>query len=280
MKNPLFAMLFLCPALALSAVAQQPSAGSGAQPPVQNVGTVCKESLEPAQHSGFWEEGEEPNVANLIGHGFTRKKDVQKQITPINTCLDELGQTAAAHTSAIKDMDVRAQQAVTLASGKTNEADQHATEATNRAQAAQQAASQISTRLSTTERLVDNVGQYQGNGDTEIQFRPGQTVLSKTAKETLDQLAVPLKDQANYVIEVRGFAEGHGEAAIADSRKMADSVARYLILNHQIPVHRIYVVGMGNAPTPGGDSATAKKNARARVEISLLKNDLAAAAQH
>jgi outer membrane protein OmpA-like peptidoglycan-associated protein len=58
---------------------------------------------------------------------------------------------------------------------------------------------------------------------------------------------------------------------------MADSVVRYLVLNHEIPVYRIYVVGMGNAPVPSTGTEEQAKNKRTsggRVEISLLKNDL------
>ena len=48
---------------------------------------------------------------------------------------------------------------------------------------------------------------------------------------------------------------------------------RYLVLQHEIPVYRIYLVGMGNAPT--SDEATkTKRMSGGRVEISLLKNDL------
>ena len=85
MKNRVFAMLFLSAALALPLFAQAPTAGSGAQPSAKNVDTICKEPLEPASHEGFWDEGEEPNLGNLIGHGFYRKNDVQKQISPIKT---------------------------------------------------------------------------------------------------------------------------------------------------------------------------------------------------
>ena len=56
---------------------------------------------------------------------------------------------------------------------------------------------------------------------------------------------------------------------------MAESVVRYLVLNHEIPVYRIYLVGMGNAPTPSSDdTAKSKRVSGGRVEISLLKNDL------
>jgi hypothetical protein len=48
---------------------------------------------------------------------------------------------------------------------------------------------------------------------------------------------------------------------------MADSVVRYLVLNHEIPAYRIYAIGIGNA-------SEAKHTGRTRVEISVLKNDL------
>ena len=93
-------------------------------------------------------------------------------------------------------------------------------------------------------------------------------MLSKQAKDALDELAAQVvKDQHGYIIEVQGFSSGRGQTAIANSRKMADSVERYLVLNHEIPAYRIYVIGMGNAPVPQRASVT-------RVEISLLKNDL------
>jgi hypothetical protein len=77
------------------------------------------------------------------------------------------------------------------------------------------------------------------------------------------------------VVEVQGFSSGHGQVAIANSQKMAESVVRYLVLNHDIPVYRIYLVGMGNAPAPTtADGEKPKRINGGRVEISLLKNNL------
>jgi len=87
-------------------------------------------------------------------------------------------------------------------------------------------------------------------------------------------MATPLKNQRGYIIEVQGFSSGRGQAAIATSQKMADSVVRYLVLNHEIPVYRIYVVGMGNAPSASDDASKTKHTSGGRVEVSLLKNDL------
>jgi outer membrane protein OmpA-like peptidoglycan-associated protein len=228
-------------------------------------GASGKQPLQSDTHEGFW------------GHlnPFARKKYVQRQTQPIRDRVNELDELTASNTKMIKDVDSRAQQGIQLASNKANEADQHAIDAGNRAQAAQNTAQQATTRLTTVEQVVGNIDQYKAATQTEIRFKAGQSVLSKNAKQALDDMATPLKGQRGYIVEVQGFSAGHGQAAIQTSQKMADSVVRYLVLNHEIPVYRIYVVGMGNAPLPTTEEgAKAKRITGGRVEVSLLKNDL------
>jgi outer membrane protein OmpA-like peptidoglycan-associated protein len=261
MKNRIFVALLLAATLALPAFAQttatpqdQPAAASGAS---------GKQPLQYDTHEGFW------------GHlnPFARKKYVQRQVQPIQDRVNELDELTAANSKEIKDVDARAQQGIQMASAKANEADQHAIDAGNKAQAAQETATQANTRVGTVEEVVSNIDQYKATSQTEIRFRPGQTMLSKKAKDALDEMATPLKDQRGYIIEVQGFSAGRGQAAIATSQKMADSVVRYFVLNHEIPVYRIYVVGMGNAPVADQAGKT-RHVSGGRVEVSLMKNDL------
>jgi len=231
--------------------------------------------LRPTKSADFW-DGEQPNLGNLLAHPITTKKYIQKQVAPIRDRINELNDIAATNTRMIKDVDDRTQRGLQLASSKTTEADQHAIDAGSRANGAQQAAEAATTHLTVVEEKVASVGQYKPGSEAEIQFASGQTVLSKKAKDALDEMATPLKDQSGYVIEIRGFAAGHGQTAIANSRKMADAVMRYLVVSHNIPVHRIYVLGMGDAPAAEG----AKKPSNGgRVEVSLLKNELASSNQ-
>src|ERR1700687_3974967 len=293
MKNRVFVALIVSVVLALPAFAQQtgstaqdhpaasqpiqsPPAAQTAPPPStdqtssmsssQSIGATGKQPLQTETREGFWGRV----------NPFARKKYVQRQTQPIRDRVNELDELTSSNTKMIKDVDSRAQQGIQLASAKANEADQHAIDAGNRAQAAQQTATQANTRLSTVEQVVGNIDQYKANNQTEIRFRPGQSVLSTNAKAALDDMATPLKDQRGYIVEVQGFSSGHGQAAIATSQKMADAVVRYLVLNHEIPVYRIYVVGMGNAPVPTAstDDPKAKRTSGGRVEVSLLKNDL------
>jgi len=281
MKNRLFVALLLAGVLAVPALAQQTtsttpdqqaSQPSQAAPASQStdssqVGATGKQPLGPPAREGFWGRV----------NPFARKKYVQRQTQPIADRINELDELTATNGKQIKDVDSRAQEGIRLASTKANEADQHAIDAGNKAQMAQQTATQANTRLGTVEQVVSNIDQYKAATQTEIRFRPGQSVLSENAKSALDELATPLKSQRGYIIEVQGFSSGHGSAAIATSQKMADSVVRYLVLNHEIPVYRIYVVGMGNAPVASADEQAgtkAKRTSGGRVEISLLKNDL------
>jgi len=242
-----------------------PADQNAAAAPAQ-AGASGKAPLEPQTHEGFW--------GKL--NPFARKKYVQKQTQPIRDRVNELDELTANNSKTIKDVDSRAQQGIQLASNKANEADQHAVDAGNRATQAQQTAQQAHTRLQTVEQVVTNIDQYKATTQTEIRFRPGQTVLSKKAKEALDDMAGNLKGQRGYIVEVQGFSSGHGQGAIQTSQKMADSVVRYLVLNHDVPVYRIYVVGMGNAPiAPASDTGEKPKRiSGGRVEVSLLKNDL------
>jgi len=228
-----------------------------------------REPLASPRPKDFW-DGDDPNLVNLIEHPFATKKYIEKQVAPIRDRINELEQITSETSGQVKEVDTRAQEGIRLASEKTSLADQHASDAVSKAQLAQTAATGASTRVGAVEQTVNNLDQYKGTAQTEIRFRPGQSVLSKSAKDALDQMAGPLKDQRNYVIEVRGFSPGQGQAAIRSSQKMADSVVRYLVLTHNIPVYRVHELSMGNAAASGG----AKRPSAARVEVDVLKNDL------
>jgi outer membrane protein OmpA-like peptidoglycan-associated protein len=266
MNNRLLIALPLAAVLAVPALAQTTTSSTPAAAPAATStdNATGKAPLAPPSREGFWGRV----------NPFARKKYVQRQTEPIRDRVNELDELTSANSKNIKDTDSRAQAGIKLASDKATEADQHAIDAGNKATAAQQSAQQVTTRVQTVETVVSNIDQYKASNQTEIRFRPGQTVLSKNAKDALDTMATSVKGQRGYIIEVQGFSSGKGQTAITSSQKMAESVVRYLVLNHEIPVYRIYLVGMGNAPVATDDATKGKRVSGGRVEISLLKNDL------
>jgi outer membrane protein OmpA-like peptidoglycan-associated protein len=274
MKNRFLFALPLVATLALPVVAQQSSSTPDQQPAAQSQMATDPNSpmanpdkqlepLKPDTREGFW------------GHmnPFARKKYVQRQLAPIRDRANELDELTANNSRMLKDVDQRATAGIQRADAHAGLADQHAVDAANRAQMANQTAQDASTHLQSVSQVVQNLDQYQSENQVEIRFRPGAATLSKNAKDALDQLAETMKDQKGYVVEVQGFTPGRGTASIQQSQHLADSVVRYLVINHQIPVYRIYELGLGNAKIQtASDDAPAKSAHGSRVEVTLLKN--------
>jgi len=269
MNTRILVTLPLAAVLAFPALAQTSSSQDQSNPPAatqsSDTAGTGKAPLQAPAREGFWGRV----------NPFARKNYVKRQTDPIRDRVNELDELTASNSKAIKDTDSRAQAGIRMASDKADMADQHAVDAGNKATMAQQSAQQATTRIQTVETVVSNIDQYKASNQTEIRFKPGQTVLSKNAKDALDEMANTVKGQRGYIIEVQGFSSGKGQAAITSSQKMAESVVRYMVLNHEIPVYRIYLVGMGNAPVASTDeNGKTKHISGGRVEVSLLKNDL------
>jgi outer membrane protein OmpA-like peptidoglycan-associated protein len=246
----------------------QPSSSSSSTSSSQTVSSdenmTARQPLEPDMRQGFWGKM----------NPFARKKYVQRQLSPIRNRVNELDDLTAANTKDIKDVDARAQEGIRQASAQAATADQHATDAGNRAQQANQTALQASNRLNTVEQVVGNIDQYHPATETEIRFRPGQTALSSKAKTALDDMTTNLKDQKGYIIQVQGFSTSGGQTGIQSSQALANSVVRYLVEKNEIPVYRVFVMGMGNARIASSEETGTKPAHGNRVEVSLLKNSV------
>jgi outer membrane protein OmpA-like peptidoglycan-associated protein len=271
MKSRIWIALPLAATLMVPAVAQQqPSPAqpsdqqaTQAQPQASQQSTSPREPLQLETREGFW--------GKL--NPFARKKYVRRQLQPIVDRTNELDELTKANAKAIQDVDARAQEGIRQASAKAAEANNNALQAGSKAEAAQKTATEATNRIQTVEQIVSNIDQYKPVTQVEIRFRAGQTTLSKQAQEALDQLASGLGDQKGYVIQVQGFSPTRGTAGIENSERMAEAVARYLVANHNVPIYRLRILGVGNIPSQAA-SAEGGSSRRPRVEISLLKNDL------
>ena len=246
-----------------SAPAASPQASTSSNPNDSTTYATGKPLAQPS-NEGFW------------GHlnPFARKKWVNRQVSPVRDRLNELDQLTAKNANDIKDVDARAQAGIHQAQSTADQANQTATQATAQAGQAQQTATQASTQTAHLGTTVANLDQYSQITDTEIHFRSSQTALNDKAKAALDQIAQQLAGQKGYIVEVQGYTHARGQVGIDQSRNMADAVVRYLVIDHQVPVYRIYRVGMGNAPLNTSDSETSITGTV--VHVTLMHNSLAA----
>ena len=264
--------ILLSAALALPMVAQT-SQQEPATPPQATSSTTSAnpndastyatgKPLSTKSNEGFWGKM----------NPLARKKWVKRQVSPVKDRLNELDQLSAKNASDIKDVDARAQAGIHQAQNTADQADQQAKQADTQANQAQQIATQATTQTAELNTTVSNLDQYQQIADMEIHFRRVQTTLNAKAKAALDQVATQLAGQKGYIVEVQGYSQVRGQAGIQRSRTMADAVVRYLVVDHQVPVYRIYRVAMGNAP----HDTTQSREGGTVVHVTLMHNSLAA----
>lgn len=239
-----------------------PAATSTAPSAQDNSSYATGKPLATKTNEGFW------------GHlnPLARKKWVNRQVGPVKERLNELDQLSSKNSGDIKDLDTRATAGIHKAQDTADGANQMATTANTQAGQASQLAQQASSRTDNLNTTVSNLDQYAPIADTEIHFRPGQTVLNAKAKAALDDVATKLQGQKGYLVEVQGYSQAKGQAGIASSQHLADAVVRYLVVDHQIPVYRIYRVALGNAPAENGTGTAARGSL---VHVTLMHNSLA-----
>ena len=221
--------------------------------------------LSTKSNEGFW------------GHlnPLARKKWVNRQVNPIKDRLNELDQLSAKNASDIRDFDSRAQAGIHQAQSTADQANSQAQVASNQANQAQMLATRASSQTTQLNSTVANLDQYQPVTDTEIHFRPGVMVLNAKAKDALDQIATQLQGQKGYIVEVQGYSHARGQAGITTSQKLSDAVVRYLVVDHQIPVYRIHLIALGNAPISDAGADTTQLRG-SLVHVTLMHNSLAA----
>jgi len=238
--------------------APQAQGNSGSMNPSDDSTYATGKPLAGQSKEGFW------------GHlnPFARKKWVNRQVDPIKDRTNELDQLEAKNANDIRGVDARSQAGVNRALTAANAADQHAADARNRADAANGLAADASNRTAALNGTVSNLDQYQTVTTAPVPFAAGRTTLGPKGKAQLDQVASRLADEKGYIIEVEGYSRG----GVQTSQAMADSVVRYLVVAHQVPIYRIYRTGLGRNTQRPADGAHPVTNG---VVVNLMHNSLA-----
>jgi outer membrane protein OmpA-like peptidoglycan-associated protein len=262
--SPVFAQNSPAASSAPQTSAPQTSTGTSTSGAATDSSTYATgQPLPEKSNEGFWGKM----------NPLARKKWVNRQVAPVKDRLNELDQLTAKNANDIKDVDSRAQAGIHQAQSTADAANQQAQQASTQAGQAQQMAQQANTQTAQLNTTVTNLDQYQQITDTELHFRSTQVALNAKAKEALDQVATQLEGQKGYIVEVQGYSRARGQAGIQRSQNMADAVVRYLVVDHHVPVYRIYRLGMGNAPR---EETTESGNSSTVVHVTLMHNSLAA----
>src|SRR5437870_6355949 len=206
--------------------------------------------------------------------GCASKNYVRNETTPLINKTNELDDLTAKNTKDIKDVDARAQAGIQAVQTKATEVDQKALAAGQTADQAQTTANAATKRVDVLTNTVANLDNYRPVAETSVHFGFDKDNLTKKAKEALDQLATDVPNTKGFIITVEGGTDSVGSAEYnySLSERRADSVIQYLASKHNIPAHKIYLVGLGkDKPVEDNKSREGRAKNR-RVDVRLMTN--------
>ncbi len=143
------------------------------------------------------------------------------------------------------------------------------------AEQASLAATQANKGVGSVNDRVNNLDNYQEKYKETVYFKLNSAVLDPTETQKLDNVINQSKNEKGYAIEVAGFADKTGKAALNQtlSEKRAEAVVRYLEQQGSIPIHRILTpAGMGTTHEAADNSTNEGRKLNRRVEVTVLIN--------
>src|SRR5271169_5700122 len=181
----------------------------------------------------------------------------------------QAGLTPTRHQTQTNQQNIQA-------SEKTIAANQAQAEANRQAIAANQQQIEANDQeIAETTKRFSELTEYETKGDITVNFAVGSSVISQQDRAALMQLAHDAVNLTGYIVQVKGFADSSGNAAMNQKLSMAraDAVIAYLIQDCNVPVRHIVAPGaMGTAdPTAPNETAQGRAENR-RVEVKVLVN--------
>ena len=206
--------------------------------------------------------------------GCATKNYVRQETTPLINKTNELDDLTAKNTKDIKDVDARAQAGIQAVQAKAAEVDQKALAAGQTADQAQTVANTATKRVDVLSNTVANLDNYRPVAETSVHFGFNKDNLTKQAKEALDQLATDVPNTKGYIVTVEGGTDSVGPSDYNYdlSQRRANSVIQYLASEHNIPAHKIYLIGLGKDKPVETNKTSEGRAKNRRVDVRLMTN--------
>jgi OmpA-OmpF porin, OOP family len=119
------------------------------------------------------------------------------------------------------------------------------------------------------------LSEYDVKGEATVKFDSGSSKISAQDQETLKQLAQTARGLTGYIIEVTGYADSTGSAAINTklSEERAKAVITHLVQQGSVPTRHIVAPGaMGEYGSAAPNETKAGRAENRRVEVKVLVN--------
>jgi outer membrane protein OmpA-like peptidoglycan-associated protein len=216
------------------------------------------------------------HVRNVVAPIEGRVSEVEKKSTTNASAIGELENNVSRVDERVMDVDKKAMAAAQEADRAKQAAAQASQQAADARTFAETGLAKVDSRANQLEAALENRDNYQVSAEETVLFGFNRSTLTKEAKEKLDELAKNTSAMKRYIIEVQGFTDASGskDYNVALSQKRADEVVRYLTVQHNIPLRRIHVLGVGeeNLANTGKGRAANQENRRVEIKVFGLQD--------
>lgn len=117
--------------------------------------------------------------------------------------------------------------------------------------------------------------QYDLKGELTVHFKSGSSKISSEDQAKLKQLGQSATGLSGYIVEVKGFADSTGNAAMNTklSQDRAQAVINYLVQQSGIPIRHVIAPGAyGETNAVGSNETPSGRADNRRVEVKVLVN--------
>jgi OOP family OmpA-OmpF porin len=213
-------------------------------------------------------EGTSQGADRVLAKSITFDKDDLQTAEMIQAGLNPTEQrvTASEQNIATNQQNIAANQ-------QNIEANKQATAANQQNIAANKAS--IDANAVETSKRFSELSEYDTKDQTDVRFASGSAVISAADQEALKKLAHNAVNLTGYIIQVKGFADSSGNAAMNQKLSMerAQNVIAFLLQNCNVPVRHIIAPGaMGEAAPVAPNETAAGRAENRRVEVKVLIN--------
>jgi OmpA-OmpF porin, OOP family len=206
-------------------------------------------------------EGTSQDATHILAKSITFDKDDLQTAEMIQAGLNPTEQKVAVNQQNITENKERI------------EANKQGIEV-NQQNIAANAASIDANAVATSKRFAE-LNEYDTKDQLDVRFASGSTTISEADQAAIKKLADNAVNLTGYIIQVKGFADSSGNAAMNQKLSMerAQNVIAFLLQNCNVPVRHIIAPGaMGEAtPVASNETATGRAENR-RVEVKVLLN--------
>ena len=206
-------------------------------------------------------DGTSQDATHVLAKSITFDKDDLQTAEMIQAGLNPTEQKVAANQQNI-------------AENKQNiAANKQATAANQQSIAANKAS--IDANAAEASKRFSELSEYDTKDQLDVRFASGRATISPADQEALKKLAHNAVNLTGYIIQVKGFADSSGNAAMNQKLSMerAQNVIAFLLQNCNVPVRRIIAPGAMGEAAPVASNETAQGRAEnRRVEVKVLVN--------